>query len=50
MFLSVKLHGEMMLLLAFYVPLPFSLAVLTAGFGYMALHPSIPVVWLGDFI
>lgn len=48
-FLKVKLHGEILLLLAFYVPPPFSSAILTAGFGFMALQPSIPVVWLGDF-
>lgn len=49
MFLKIKLHGEILLLLAFYVPPPFSLAILTAGFGFKALHPSIPVVWLEDF-
>ena len=48
-FLSVKLYGEPFLLMAFYVPPPFSSTIVTEGLLYMTRHPSIQAVWLGDF-
>ena len=48
-FLSVKLYGEPFLLLAFYVPPPFAMTVILEGITFMANHPSIQAVWLGDF-
>lgn len=48
-FLRAKLHGDMILLLAFYVPPPFQFTVLTEGFNFMAMHPAVPAIWLGDF-
>lgn len=45
-FLSTKLYGEPFLLLAFYVP---PILCLCNHGGFMARHPSIHAVWLGDF-
>lgn len=47
--LKAKIHGDTLLLMAFYVPPPFSAGVIAAGFDFMALHPGTPAVWLGDF-
>lgn len=49
MFLYATLFGELILLLAFYVPPPFCSVVLTKGFSFMAHHPTVPVIWLGGF-
>lgn len=48
-FFKAKLHGEMILLLAFYVPPQFQSSILSEGFNFMALHPNVPAMWLGDF-
>lgn len=47
--MKVKIHGDVLLLLAFYVPPPFNSTTLSIGFGFMAMHPSISVLWLGGF-
>lgn len=46
---KAKLYGEMILLMAFYVPPPFQTSSLVEGFNFMALHPNVPAMWLGDF-
>lgn len=37
------------LLMAFYIPPPFQFAVLQEGVTFMAQHPTVPTVWMGDF-
>lgn len=48
-FLKVKIHGDPILLLAYYVPPPFQFSTLTKGFDFMAMYPNTPAIWLGDF-
>lgn len=44
-----KLYGEPLLLLAYYVPPPFDITIIKEGLSFMAHHPTISAVWLGDF-
>lgn len=48
-FLYAAIYGEPIPLLALYVPSPFNSIILTNGFSFMALYPSVPAAWLGDF-
>ena len=48
-FLSAKVYGEPLLILAFYVPPPFSVSIILEGLSHMAKYPTTQVVWLGDF-
>ena len=48
-FLHAKLYGEPFLLMAFYIPPPFSTTVVLEGFTFMSRNPSVQVIWLGDF-
>lgn len=48
-FLSSKLFGEPFLLMAFYVPPPFSINIILEGLTFMARYPTVQVVWMGDF-
>lgn len=41
-FLIARLHGDLVLLMAFYVPPPFNSATLSGGFSFMVLHPIHP--------
>lgn len=42
--------GEMpVLLLACYVPPPYSSEVVKEGLSFMAQYPTVPAVWMGDF-
>lgn len=42
-------YGEPFLLLAFYIPPPFSATVVMEEFSFMARYPTTPAIWLGDF-
>lgn len=48
MFLYDSIDGITMLILAWYVPPPYSSEVITAGLAYMAMYPTVPAVWMGD--
>lgn len=48
-FLDATIYGDPILILAFYVPEPLNSTILAEGFSVMALHPSIPAIWLVDF-
>lgn len=49
LFLHALIGGNPVLVLACYVPPPFSLEVITGGLAYMAQNPTVPAVWMGDF-
>ena len=48
-FLHAKLYGEPFLIMAFYIPPPFSTTVVLEGFTFMSRNPSVQTIWLGDF-
>lgn len=48
-FMHVKIYGEPFLLLAFYVPSPFSATIIVEGLIYMSRYPNVQTIWLGDF-
>lgn len=48
-FISSKLFGESFLLMAFYIPPPFSITILLEGLTFMARYPTVPAIWMGDF-
>lgn len=48
-FISAKLYGEPFLILAFYVPPPFSITIILEGVSFMARYPTVQAVWMGDF-
>lgn len=48
-FLHAAVYGDPLLILAMYIPPPFNSALLSEGLGYMALYPTVPVVWSGVF-
>lgn len=35
--------------MAFYVPPPFSISIILEGIAFMAKHPAVQAVWMGDF-
>lgn len=47
-FLHAVIYGEPILILALYVPPPFNSSLLSESFGFMALYPATPAIWLGD--
>lgn len=48
-FISAKLHGEPFLILAVYVPPPFSTSILLEGISFIAKYPTAQTIWMGDF-
>lgn len=49
LFLYASIGGLEVFLMAFYIPPPFQFAVLQEGGAFMAKHPTVPAIWLGDF-
>lgn len=48
-FLHCTLFGTQYLIMAFYIPPPYTSNLAVEGFLYMAQQPTIPAIWLGDF-
>lgn len=48
-FLHCTLYGMQYLIMAYYIPPPYNSNLVNEGFLYMAQHPTIPAIWLGDF-
>ena len=48
-FVHARVGGINMLLIVCYIPPPYSSEVITMGFAFMAKHPTVPAVWMGDF-
>lgn len=48
-FLLCKLNGFRCIIAAMYIPPPFSAVPLKSLAQFMALHPNLPVLVLGDF-
>lgn len=48
-FLHCTISGTQYLIMAFYVPPPYTSNLINEGFLFMEKHPTIPVIWLGDF-
>lgn len=49
LFLHATIGGLEILLLAFYIPPSFQFAVLHEGVTFMAQHPKVPAIQMGDF-
>lgn len=49
LFLHATIGGLEVLLLTFYIPPPFTFAMLQLGVAFMAQHPSVPAIWARDF-
>lgn len=49
LFLHASISGLGVLLMTFYIPPPFQFPVLQEGVAFMAKHPTVSAIWLGDF-
>lgn len=49
LFLHTTISGLEVLLIAFHIPPPFQFPILQDRVAFMAKHPTVPAVWLGDF-
>lgn len=48
-FLHCTLSGIQYLIMAFYIPPPYTSTLINEGLLFMAKHPLVPSIWLGDF-
>lgn len=49
LFLNALVGGNPVLVMASYVPPPFTTEVVMKGLAYLAKYPTTPAVWMGDF-
>lgn len=50
LFLHALVGGDPLLILASYIPPPYRSDVVAEGLAFIALYPSVPVVWMGILI
>lgn len=48
-FIHALVGGTPLLIIASYIPPPYKSYVVAEGLAFIAQHPTIPAVWMGDF-
>lgn len=48
-FLHATINRSPILILACYIPPPYSSTIVKEGLAFMSQHPRVPAIWMGDF-